>query len=150
MRKLKKTRMNFKILILLGFCSLIVSCKSNFIGKELNYPADNGSGFQMVFVNDSILQVYPKIKGYNKETVIYEYNFLEKLTLEKMRENQPTVNFKTDKLYGQFYQNIEIRLISGENEHLKKTDTLSYVKTRINGKMNKRLYFDSGNKYIEL
>jgi hypothetical protein len=142
--------MNIKLLILLVFCTLIISCKSSFIGKKLNYKTENNSGFEMVFVNDSILEVIQKTEFDNTDKVIYEYNFLEKETLEKLRNNQPSVNFKTKKLYGQFYQNIGIKLINGQNLHFKKTDTLKYVKMRIDGKIKKRIYFDSGNKFIEL
>lgn len=142
--------MNLNILILLSICCLIFSCKSNFVGKELNYSTDKGSIFEMVFVNDSILEVSSKTKKENTGKAIYEYDILEKETLEKMRKNQPTVNFKTEKLYGQSYQNIVIKLVSGQNKYLKETDTLNYVKMRIDGKMTKRIYFDGGNEYIEL
>ena len=142
--------MNLRILILSSFCCLIFSCKSNFVGKKLNYSPDKGSIFEMVFVNDSILEVSSKNKKEYSEKVIYEYDILEKETLEKMRKNEPTVNFRTEKLYGQSYQDIAIKLVSGQNIYLKETDTLNYVKMRIDGKMTERIYFDGGNRYIEL
>lgn len=140
--------MNLKLLVLLGFCSLYVSCKSNFKGKKLSYDTDHGTGFQMVFINDSILEVYPENKDDNSENALYKYNFLGKKKFELIRENQPSVNFKTKKLYGQFYQKIAIKLLSGKNSNLKKMDTLHYIKIRTDGKMTKRIYFNNGNNYI--
>lgn len=142
--------MNLKLLILLGFCSLFVSCKSNFSGKKISYPTDYGTGFQMVFINDSILEIYPENKDGNSENALYKYNFLGKKKFEMIRDNQPSVNFKTKKLYGQFYQKIAIKLLSGKNSNFKKTDTLHYIKIRTDGKMTKRIYFDNGNNYIRL
>ncbi|AOW19366.1 hypothetical protein [Urechidicola croceus] len=142
--------MNYKILFpFLTLIGILASCKANFAGKELSYSTNQDTGFKMIFVNDSILKVnlIPEIDNPNK--VIYKYSILEKETLEKMKKNQPTVNFKTKKLYGQFYQNIAIKLVSGQNIYLKETDTLNFLKMRIDGKMTKRIYFDNGNKIME-
>ncbi|MDA9069743.1 hypothetical protein N9K07_03205 [Arenitalea sp.] len=142
--------MNYKIIFaLLTSIGILASCKSNFVGKELNHSTEDSNGFKMAFINDSILEVYPKTEFGNSNKVIYKYNILEKETLEKIGKNQPVVNFKTKKLYGQFYQNIVIKLVSGENKYLKEIDTLNYLKMRIDGKMTKLIYFDNGNKIIE-
>ena len=142
--------MNSKTLILIGLCCLIISCKSNFVGKKLSYETDSDYGFEMSFVNDSTMTVSSKNAVQNAQKDIYEYEFMDKVTLERMRKNQPPVNFKTDKLHGQFSQNIAIKSVNGQNKYLKQTDTLNYVKMRIDGKMTKRIYFDKGNKFIEL
>lgn len=142
--------MNSKTLILIGLCCLIISCKSNFVGKKLSYETDSDYGFEMSFVNDSTLTVSSKNEVQNAQKEIYKYEFMDKVTLERMRKNQPPVNFKTDKLHGQFYQKIAIKSVNGQNRYLKQTDTLNYVKMRIDGKMTKRIYFDNGNKFIEL
>jgi len=142
--------MNSKTLILIGLCCLIISCKSNFVGKKLRYETDSDYGFEMNFVNDSTLTFSSKNEVQNAQKEIYKYEFMDKVTLERMRKNQPLVNFKTDKLHGQFYQKIAIKSVNGQNKYLKQTDTLNYVKMRIDGKMTKRIYFDNGNKFIEL
>jgi hypothetical protein len=142
--------MNYKIIIsLLTLIGILVSCKSNFVGKELSFSTDQNTGFEMAFINDSILEIYSKTEIDNANRVTYKYNILEKETLEKMRKNQPVVNFKTKKLHGQYYQNIAIKLVSGQTKYLKEVDTLIFLKMRIDGKMAKMIYYDNGNKNIE-
>ena len=90
--------MNYKIIFpLLTLIGILASCKANFVGKELSYSTNQDTGFELVFVNDSILKVFLKSENDNPNKVIYEYSVLEKETLEKMRKNQPIVNFKTKK-----------------------------------------------------
>ncbi len=142
--------MNYKIIFpLLTLIGILASCKANFIGKELSYSTNQDTGFKVIFVNDSILNVNLISEIDNPNKVIYKYSILEKETLEKMKRNQPKVNFKTKKIYGQFHQNIAIKLVSGKNKYLKETDTLNYLKMRIDGKMTKRIYFNNGNKIMD-
>ncbi len=143
--------MNYKITFsLLTLIGILVSCKSNFIGKELNYSTEQGKGFELIFINDSILEINSKTKISKSDKATYKYKLLKKETLLTVKKNQPVVNFKTKKQYGQFYQNIAIELVSGQNQFLKEVDTMKYIKMRIDKKMTKRIYFDSGNKYMEL
>ena len=108
------------------------------------------NGFNLIFVNDSILEINSRTEINKSDKATYKYKFLKKETLERIKENQPVVNFKSKKLYGQFYQNIAIELVSGQNQFLKEVDTLNYIKIRIDRKKTKRIYFDSRNKYMEL
>ena len=104
----------------------------------------------MIFINDTIFEVYPKSTTTTDRKTTYRYEFMKKDALEKIKKNQPSVNFKTEKLHGQFYQNIAIEKVSGSNIYFKEKDTLNYVKMRIDGKMTKRIYFDGGNKFVKL
>jgi len=126
----------------------MVSCKSNLIGKEIKYLDDNRPGFEMDFINDSIIKVRPKAGTDINGEATYKYHFLEKDVLITVKDNQPVVNFKTTKLHGQFYQKIAIELVKGENQYFKAVDTLTYLKMRIDNKMKKRIYFDGG--FVEL
>ena len=90
--------MNSKTLILIGLCCLIISCKSNFVGKKLSYETDSDYGFEMSFVNDSILTVSSKNEVQNAQKEIYKYEFRDKVTLERMRKNQPSVNFQNTRI----------------------------------------------------
>src|SRR5690606_15062560 len=121
--------MNYKITFsLLSLIGILVSCKSNFIGKELSYSTEQGKGFELIFVNDSILEINSKTKISKSDKATYKYKLLKKETLLTVKKNQPVVNFKTKKQYGQFYQNIAIQLVSGKNEYLRELDTLIYLK----------------------
>ena len=142
--------MKQNLLLLLIFCCSLVSCKSNLIGKEISYLDDNGSGFEMDFTNDSIITVRPRAGIDINAEATYKYHLLEKEVLESIKDNQPVVNFKTAKLHGQFYQNIAIELVKGENRYFKAVDTLTYLKMRIDNKLTKRIYFDGGNQFVEL
>ncbi len=127
----------------------MTSCKSNFVGKRFDYSKVQNDGFELIFVNDSILEVSSNTETNNSNKAIYKYNILEKETLERIRENQPAVNFKTKKLYGQFYQNIAIELVYSQNKYFKETDTLNYLKMRADGIIKKLIFFDNGNKLLE-
>ena len=142
--------MNYKTIpLLLTLIGILVSCKSNFIGKELTSSTAKYNGFKLIFVNDSILKVNSKTELNKSDKTTYKYKLLKKVTLETIKKNQPPVNFKIKKLNGQFYQKIAIELVSGKNHFLKGIDTLNYIKMRIDKKMTKRIYFDNGNKFVE-
>ena len=134
-------KITFSILTLIG---ILVSCKSNFIGKELSYSTKQGKRFELIFINDSILEINSKTKISKSDKATYKYKLLKKETLLTVKKNQPVVNFKTKKQHGQFLQNIAIQLVSGKNEYLRELDTLIYLKIRTDGKMKKQIYFDNG------
>jgi len=142
--------MKLKLSILLIFSLCILSCKTNFCGKQLEYFESNSNNFKMNFINDSIIEINQESNTKTIEKAIYKYHILEKDALETTKKNQPTVNFKTKKQHGQFYQNIAIEKIKGNNANFKQQDTLIYLKMRIENKITKRIYFDGGNKFIEL
>ncbi|MCL6221008.1 hypothetical protein [Zunongwangia pacifica] len=142
--------MNFKTIFpLLTLIGILVSCKSNFVGKELNYSTEQRNGFELTFVNDSILEVNSKTEINKSDKATYKYELLKKETLVTVKKNQPVVNFKTKKQSRQFLQNIAIELISGKNEYLRESDTLIYLKIRTDGKIKKQIFFDNRTKILE-
>jgi len=126
--------MKLKLTILLIFCLCILSCKTNFSGKQLEYFESDSNNFTMNFINDSIIEINQELTAKTFGKAIYKYHILEKDALETIRANQPTVNFKTKKQHGQFYQNIAIEKIKGNNANFKQQDTLIYLKMRIETK----------------
>lgn len=142
--------MKLKLSLLLIFCLCITSCKTNFRGQQYEYSDGDDRNFKLTFINDSIFEINPESITKTSEKTIYKYYILEKNALKTIKENQPTANFKTIKRHGEFYQNIAIEKIKGNNLYFKQQDTLNYLKMRIENKMTKRIYFDGGNKFIEL
>ena len=84
-------KITFSILTLIG---ILVSCKSNFIGKELSYSTKQGKRFELIFINDSILEINSKTKISKSDKATYKYKLLKKETLLTVKKNQPVVNFK--------------------------------------------------------
>ena len=120
------------------------------MGRELKYFSKDNSGFNVFFVNDSILKSTFTNNLKKEQTSIYKYTVLEKQFLERIKKNQPVVNFKTRTLRGQFIQKIAIERISGYNKFLKDIDTLIFLKIRQNGKMTELFFFDGGNRRFEM
>lgn len=139
-----------KNLYLILFCALC-SCgsKINLINQKLTYN-DDAENFEMIFVNDSILKVYPKKGLTGFDVLTYKYSVLDKEKLITIKENQPSVNFKTTVKRNCNITRIISKLIDNEKTYsylpFKEIDTLYLLKL---GK-DKKLYFHNGNKVIEI
>lgn len=135
-----------KITYLILICTLC-SCgsKINFINQRLTYD-DGNESFEMFFVNDSICKIYSK----ERDTLVYKYSIIDKEKLLTVKDNQPTVNFKTSTQRNSYMAKMPLKLLrkSPSINHLpfKEVDTLIYLKM----KNDKRLFFDNRNKFIQV
>lgn len=129
------------------FFITIHSCgtKLNLINKEFKYDKD-GKNFEMLFVNDSICKIYSK----ERDTLVYKYSIIDKEKLLTVKDNQPTVNFKTSTQRNSYMAKITLKLLRKSQSinylPFKEVDTLIYLKM----KNDKRLFFDNRNKFIQV